>query len=277
MDSLIIYQVVTQYFSSKEACFIPRKKDTVVIKVGILGSRGKVGSELVRTIAAESDLEYTVGLNSQDSLEEFVRTGTQVVIDFTHPDAVMPHLEFLISHGIHAVVGTSGFTTERYDQVRAWLEKNPNVSVIVGPNFAIGAVLGMHFATLAAKFFPSVEIIELHHPTKADAPSGTATATAKNIAAARKEAGLAPAPDATEQQLPGARGAEVDDIPVHSLRIKGLVAHQEVIFGTEGETLTIRHDSLSRSSFSTGVFTAVRATQNNPGLTIGIEKLLGLD
>lgn len=201
-------------------------------------------------------------------------SDTEVVIDFTHPDVVMDNLKFLIDNGIHAVVGTTGFTDERIDTVRSWLAAKPESAVLIAPNFAIGAVLSMHFAQKAAPYFESVEVIELHHPHKADAPSGTATRTAKLIAEARKD--LPPNPDATSTGLEGARGADVDGVPVHSIRLTGLVAHQEVLFGTLGETLTIRHDSLDRTSFVPGVLLAVRQVATRPGLTIGIEPLLDL-
>lgn len=201
-------------------------------------------------------------------------SGTEVVIDFTHPAVVMDNLKFLIDNGIHAVVGTTGFTDERLAQVRSWIEAKPGSAVLIAPNFAIGAVLSMHFATQAAKYFESVEVIELHHPQKADAPSGTAARTAALIAEARK--GLPPNPDATSTGLPGARGADVDGVPVHSVRLAGLVAHQEVLFGTMGETLTIRHDSIDRTSFVPGVLLAVRRVAEFPGLTIGVESLLDL-
>jgi 4-hydroxy-tetrahydrodipicolinate reductase len=187
---------------------------------------------------------------------------------------VMDNLKFLIDNGIHAVVGTTGFTDQRLDQVRVWLEKSPSTAVLIAPNFAIGAVLSMHFARQAARFFESAEVIELHHPQKADAPSGTATRTAALIAEARK--GLPPNPDATSTGIEGARGADVDGIPVHSVRLAGLVAHQEVLFGTQGETLTIRHDSLDRTSFVPGVLLAVRKVGEFPGLTVGLEPFLDL-
>src|SRR5690606_33542128 len=193
---------------------------------------------------------------------------------FHHPDLVMDNLKFLIDKGIHAVVGTAGFTEERLDRVRDWLSAKPGVGVLIAPNFAIGAVLCMQFARQAARFFESVEVIELHHPQKADAPSGTAARTARLIADARK--GMPPNPDATSTALDGARGADVDGVPVHSVRLAGLVAHQEVLFGTQGETLTIRHDSIDRTSFVPGVLLAVRNIARHPGLTIGIEPLLDL-
>jgi len=186
----------------------------------------------------------------------------------------MGNLEFLIANGLHAVVGTTGFTESRLNQVRTWLKENPAIGVLIAPNFAIGAVLSMHFAQKAAPYFESVEVIELHHPQKVDAPSGTAARTAQLIAQARK--GMPPNPDATSTGLPGARGADIDGIPVHSVRLAGLVAHQEVLFGTMGETLTIRHDSLDRTSFVPGVLLAVRHIAQRPGLTIGLEALLDL-
>jgi 4-hydroxy-tetrahydrodipicolinate reductase len=188
----------------------------------------------------------------------------------------MDNITWCIDHGIHAVVGTTGFTDERLDQLRTALVDRDGVGVLVAPNFSIGAVLMMHFAEQAAAFYESAEIIELHHPGKADAPSGTAANTARRIAAARNAAALAPPPDATVQELAGARGAKVDGIRVHGVRLRGLVAHQEVLFGGEGETLTIRHDSLDRVSFMPGVLAAVRAIGTRPGLTVGIEPLLGI-
>lgn len=244
------------------------------MRVGVLGAKGKVGTTMVQAVEAADDLTFTVGVDAGDPLGRLVDSETQVVIDFTHPDVVMDNLQFLIEKGIHAVVGTTGFTDDRLDQVRAWLADHPGVSVIIAPNFAIGAVLCMHFAQQAARHFESVEVIELHHPQKADAPSGTAARTARLIAEARK--GMPPNPDATSTGLDGARGADVDGVPVHSVRLAGLVAHQEVLFGTQGETLTIRHDSLDRTSFVPGVLLAVRRVADRPGLTVGIERLLDL-
>lgn len=225
-------------------------------------------------VRAADDMTLSAEVDAGDSLAMFTDSRTEVVIDFTHPDAVMDSLEFLIDQGIHAVVGTTGFTDERIARVQSWLAAKPDTGVLIAPNFAIGAVLSMHFAQKAAPYFESVEVIELHHPHKADAPSGTATRTAKLIAQARKD--LPPNPDATSTGLPGARGATVDGVPVHSVRLAGLVAHQEVLFGTEGETLTIRHDSLDRTSFVPGVLLAVRQVSQRPGLTVGIEPLLDL-
>ncbi|WP_193043283.1 4-hydroxy-tetrahydrodipicolinate reductase [Mycolicibacterium baixiangningiae] len=244
------------------------------MRVGVLGAKGKVGATMVKAVEAADDLTFTAGIDAGDPLSALVDTQTAVVIDFTHPSVVMDNLKFLIDNGIHAVVGTTGFTDERISQVLAWLADKPESAVLIAPNFAIGAVLSMHFAQQAARFFESVEVIELHHPHKADAPSGTAARTAKLIAAARKD--LPPNPDATSTGLDGARGADVDGIPVHSVRLAGLVAHQEVLFGTEGETLTIRHDSIDRTSFVPGVLLAVRKVSERPGLTVGIEPLLDL-
>jgi 4-hydroxy-tetrahydrodipicolinate reductase len=244
------------------------------MRVGVLGAKGKVGATMVGAVQAAEDLTLSAEVDLGDPLSLLTDNNTEAVIDFTHPDVVMGNLEFLIDNGIHAVVGTTGFTAERLEQVESWLAARPETSVLIAPNFAIGAVLSMHFAKQAAPFFDSAEVIELHHPHKADAPSGTATRTAKLIAEARKD--LPPNPDATSTGLPGARGADVDGIPVHSVRLAGLVAHQEILFGTEGETLTIRHDSLDRTSFVPGVLLAVRRITERPGLTVGIESLLNL-
>ena len=244
------------------------------MRVGVLGAKGKVGATMCAAVQSAADLTLSAEVDAGDAMSLFTDTSTDAVIDFTHPDVVMDNLEFLIGNGIHAVVGTTGFTAERLDRVRDWLAASPATGVLIAPNFAIGAVLSMHFAQKAAPYFESVEVIELHHPQKADAPSGTATRTAQLIAAARKD--LPPSPDATSTGLPGARGADVDGVPVHSVRVTGLVAHQEVLFGTMGETLTIRHDSIDRTSFVPGVLLAVRHIAARPGLTIGIEALLDL-
>jgi 4-hydroxy-tetrahydrodipicolinate reductase len=244
------------------------------MRVGVLGAKGKVGATMVQAVEAAQDLTFTAGVDAGDPLSMFADRHTEVVIDFTHPDVVMDNLKFLIDNGIHAVVGTTGFTDERLSQVEAWLEESRTTAVLIAPNFAIGAVLSMHFAKQAARFFESAEVIELHHPQKADAPSGTAARTARLIADARK--GLPPNPDATSTGMDGARGADVDGIPVHSVRLAGLVAHQEVLFGTQGETLTIRHDSLDRTSFVPGVLLAVRTVREHPGLTVGLEPILDL-
>ena len=245
-----------------------------MIAVGVLGATGKVGRQMCRAVEAAEDMELVSALGSGDDLAAI--DNAEVAIDFTRPDAVMANLEYAIGRGIHMVVGTTGFTAERLAQVERWLAHAPGVGVLIAPNFSIGAVLMMQFAAKAAPFFDSAEVIELHHPDKADAPSGTATRTAQMIAAARSAAGRLPMPDATTTGLPGARGAEVDGVRVHALRIRGLVAHQEVVLGTLGETLTIRHDSLDRASFAPGVLAGVRGVADHPGLTVGLESYLGL-
>ncbi|WP_278312869.1 4-hydroxy-tetrahydrodipicolinate reductase [Lolliginicoccus levis] len=250
--------------------------ESTALRVGVLGARGKVGQAICAAVTAASDLELVAEVDKDDALDDLVTAGAQVVVDFTHPDVVMGNLEFLISHGIHAVVGTTGFDEGRVAQVRRWLDEQPGVGVLIAPNFAIGAVLCMRFAEQAARFFESVEIVELHHPNKADAPSGTAARTAELIGAAREAAGCADIPDATTSELDGARGAEVGGVRVHSVRLAGLVAHQEVLLGTQGETLTIRHDSLDRSSFAPGVLLGVRGIGDRPGLTIGIDPFMDL-
>lgn len=244
------------------------------MRVGVLGARGKVGTAMCAAVRDAGDLTLSAEVDAGDALAMFTESATEVVIDFTHPDVVMDNLKFLIGNGIHAVVGTTGFTEQRLEAVRGWLVDSPETGVLIAPNFAIGAVLSMYFAQKAAPYFESAEVIELHHPQKADAPSGTATRTATLIAQARK--GMPPNPDATSTGLPGARGADVDGIPVHSVRLTGLVAHQEVLFGTMGETLTIRHDSIDRTSFVPGVLLAVRQISQRPGLTIGLEALMEL-
>ena len=244
-------------------------------KVGVLGARGRMGREVVRTVTEAPDLEVVAEVDQGDSLDALA--GCDVVVDFTHPGAVMGNLRWCVEHDLDAVIGTSGFGEERLDEVRGWLAGHPDVRVLIVPNFSVGAILMMRFAEQAARFFPSAEVIELHHANKADAPSGTALRTASMIGAARAQAGLGPPPDATASALPGARGAAVDEVHVHSVRVAGLVAHQEVLFGGQGETLTIRHDSLDRVSFMPGVLLAVRNLGSLPeGLTVGLDGLLGL-
>jgi 4-hydroxy-tetrahydrodipicolinate reductase len=245
-----------------------------MIKVGVLGARGRMGSEVVKAVTESKDCELVASLDQGDSLDALVSAGAQVVVDFTTPDVVMANLEFLIMHNIHAVVGTTGFSDDRLAQLNTWLAANPKAGVLIAPNFAIGAVLMMEFAEKAAKFFESAEIIELHHPNKVDAPSGTAARTASLISDARKKANLPAMPDATTSTLDGARGATVGDVPVHSVRLRGLIAHQEVLFGGLGETLTIRHDSLDRAGFMPGVLLGVRQVSSHPGLTVGLEKFM---
>ena len=245
-----------------------------MIKVGVLGARGRMGSEVVKAVTDAADCELVAALDQGDSLDALITSGAQVVVDFTTPDVVMANLEFLVKNNIHAVVGTTGFSDDRIAQLNTWLASNPSAGILIAPNFAIGAVLMMEFAEKAAKFFESAEIIELHHPNKVDAPSGTAARTAALISDARKKANLSAMPDATTTSLDGARGATVGDVPVHSVRLRGLIAHQEVLFGGLGETLTIRHDSLDRAGFMPGVLLGVRQVSSHPGLTVGLEKFM---
>ncbi|MDX8145278.1 4-hydroxy-tetrahydrodipicolinate reductase [Lentzea sp. BCCO 10_0061] len=245
-----------------------------MIRVGVLGARGRMGSEVVRAVDAAKGMEVVSAIDADDPLSALVDAGVQVVVDFTHPDVVMGNLAFCIANGIHCVVGTSGFDNAKLAEVEALLADQPSVGVLVAPNFGIGAVLLMRFSEIAARYYESAEIIELHHPRKADAPSGTAAHTARLIAAARE--GMDPMPDATTQEEPGARGAVVDGVRVHSLRISGMIAHQEVVFGGESETLTIRQDSLHRTSFMPGVVLGVREIVGRPGLTVGLDKYLDL-
>ena len=244
------------------------------IRVGVLGARGRMGLEVCRAVDAAGDLELVAAIDEKDALAGAADAGAEVLVDFTTPDVVMDNLRWAVDHGISTVVGTTGFTEDRLDRVRAWLAPTPDVGVLIAPNFGIGAVLMMQFAARAARYFESAEIIELHHPRKLDAPSGTAQHTARLIAAARAEAGCGPMPDATKEEMAGARGTDVDGVRVHAVRSAGLVAHQEVLFGTDGETLTLRHDSLDRVSFMPGVLLAVRSVLNRPGLTVGIDDLL---
>lgn len=244
--------------------------------VGVLGAQGKVGAEICAVVDAAADMTFVAGVDADDDISQLVESGAKAVVDFTHPDVVMDNLEFCIRHGIHAVVGTTGFDEDRLTQLRSWLAGSPQTGVLIAPNFSIGAILMMRFAALAAPHYESVEVVELHHPTKADAPSGTARRTAELIAAARREAGCGEMPDATSTALDGARGADVDGVHVHSVRARGLVAHQEVLLGGPGETLTIRHDSMDRASFGPGVLAGLRAIADHPGLTVGLEHFLDL-
>jgi 4-hydroxy-tetrahydrodipicolinate reductase len=244
------------------------------LRVAVIGAHGRIGSEAVRAVEGADDLELVAAVGRADPLETLTTAGAQVAVELTHPDAVLDNLHFCVRNGIHAVVGTTGWTDERLALVRGWLADAPGTGVLLAPNFSIGAVLTMRFAQQAARFFESAEVVELHHRGKADAPSGTATRTAQLIADARERAGLAPQQDPTTHGLPGARGADVDGIPVHAVRLQGLLAHQEVLFGGAGETLTIRHDSLHHSSFMPGILLGVRRVAGHPGLTFGLEHYL---
>ena len=246
------------------------------INVAVLGSKGRMGAEVVRAISDAPDLTLVAALDLGDSLEQLVSAKADVVVDFTTPDSVMANLEFLIKHGMHAVVGTTGFSEERIADIKKLLANNSKSAVLIAPNFALGAVLMMQFSKQAARYFESAEIIELHHPDKVDAPSGTAARTAQIMTQSRDEAGRAAMPDATKTSIAGARGATVGQIPIHSIRLRGLVAHQEVLFGGPGETLSIRHDSLDRIGFMPGVLLGVREIAKHPGLTFGLEHFLSL-
>jgi 4-hydroxy-tetrahydrodipicolinate reductase len=246
-----------------------------MIKVGVLGAKGRMGSEVCRTVEAADGMELTVGVDVGD--ERAPLTECDVIVDFTDPEVVLDNLRWCLSRGRNVVVGTSGFDAARLASVAGWLGDAPLARALIVPNFSIGAVLMMSFAEKAARFFESAEVIEMHHATKADAPSGTATRTASLIAAARAEAELGPVPDATVSEVDGARGAVMDGVRVHSVRLAGLLAHQEVLLGGHGEILTIRHDSMDRSSFMPGVLLAVRGVASlPPGLTVGLEGMLGL-
>jgi len=245
-----------------------------MIKVAVIGSAGKMGSLACETIEAADGLELVAGVDGGDDLD--VVSVADVAVDFTHPGVVMDHVSWCIEHGIHLVAGTSGFTDERLDTIETELGAEPETAVLVVPNFSIGAVLMMRFAAEAARFFESVEIVELHHPAKRDAPSGTAIRTAQLVAAARADAGLAAMPDATADDPVGARGGTVEGVPVHSVRVRGLVAHQEVILGNVGETLTIRHDMPDRAAAMPALVSAIRAVVTMRGLVVGLEPILGL-
>jgi 4-hydroxy-tetrahydrodipicolinate reductase len=244
------------------------------MKVAVLGAKGRMGTEAVAAINAASDLTLSTALDLGDSLEQLTKTGTEVVVDFTTPDSVMKNLEFAITNDIHVVVGTTGFDEVRLNQLRDLLNKHPKVGALIAPNFGLGAALMMQFSKTAAKYFESAEIVEMHHANKVDAPSGTAIRTAELITTARKENSKEPMPDATKSSLTGARGAIVGDVPVHSIRAHGYVAHQEVVFSDLGETLTIRHDSINRSGFMPGVLIGVRNVAKYPGLTVGLENYM---
>ncbi|MER5888815.1 4-hydroxy-tetrahydrodipicolinate reductase [Streptomyces sp. NPDC001941] len=247
------------------------------LRVAVLGAKGRIGSEAVRAVESADDMELVAALGRGDDLEVLGAARADVAIELTTPDSVMANLDYCLHHGIHAVVGTTGWTEDRLAQLNTWLEESPETGVLIAPNFSIGAVLTMLFAQIAAPYFESVEVVELHHPNKVDAPSGTAARTAQLIARARAEAGVGPAPDATAKALDGARGADVDGIPVHAIRLRGLLAHQEVLLGGEGETLTVRHDSLHHSSFMPGILLGTRRVVDTPGLTFGLEHFLDLN
>jgi len=246
------------------------------IRVAVLGAAGRMGSATVRAVQEAADTELVAALGSGDDLSQVTAAGAQVAVDFTVPAVTEQNVHALVDAGVHVVVGTSGWDEGSLGRVRDHLADRPGVGVLVVPNFAVGAVLAVAFAAQAARWFDSVEVVELHHPNKLDAPSGTAVHTAAAVAAARARAGVGPSPDATVQAADGARGADVHGVRVHSLRLRGLVAHQEVLLGNPGELLTIRHDSLDVVGFMPGVLLGVRQIASRPGLTVGLEHLLGL-
>jgi len=240
----------------------------------VIGAAGRMGATVCRAVEEADDLELVGRFDVGDGLGDLA--GAEVVVEFSVPDASPANVAHCVEQGVHVVVGTTGWTPDRLVTLRNQLGDDPGVGVLIAPNFALGAVLMMAFAAKAARFYESVEVIELHHPDKVDAPSGTAARTADLVGAAREDAGLAPVPDATTSDPDGARGARVHGIPVHSVRLRGLVAHQEVLLGNAGELLTIRHDSFDRVSFMPGVLAAVRAVADHPGVTVGLEHYLGL-
>jgi 4-hydroxy-tetrahydrodipicolinate reductase len=245
-----------------------------MIKVAVLGAAGRMGATVVRAVEEAPDLELVAALDMDDDIAAASAAGATVAVEFTVPDSTEANVHALIDAGIHAVVGTSGWTEDALGRIRDHLLQAPSVGVLVAPNFALGAVLAARFAVEAAPYFESVEVIEFHHPDKVDAPSGTARATASRIAAARAAAGLGAMPDATASSLDGARGARIDGVPVHAIRLRGLVAHQEILLGNPGETLILRHDSLDRVSFIPGVLLGVRRVGEHPGLTVGLDAYL---
>lgn len=246
------------------------------IKVAVLGAAGRMGSHVVAAVNSAPDLELVAEIDAEDGVAAKIATcGADVAVDFTVPSATEANVLALIDAGIHAVVGTTGWTDESLARLEERLS-GTEVGVLIAPNFSLSAVLAMSFARQAARWFESAEVIEMHHPDKVDAPSGTAVHTAQLISQARAEAQMAPMPDATTTEVPGARGAEVSGIPVHSVRLRGLVAHEEILFGGPGEQLVIRTDSFDRISFMPGVVAAVREIAKKPGLTVGLDQLLNI-
>ncbi|MBX7442579.1 MULTISPECIES: 4-hydroxy-tetrahydrodipicolinate reductase [unclassified Arthrobacter] len=244
--------------------------------VAVLGANGRMGAEAVKAVDAAPDMKLVAALGRGDSLDQVAAAGAQYVVDLTVPESTEENVRFAVEHGIHAVVGTTGWDAGRLSALESLLAQHPQTGVLIAPNFALGSVLASAFAAKASKYFESVEIIELHHPDKVDAPSGTAVRTAQLIAAERAAAALPPSPDATTSEIAGARGCEVDGVRVHSVRLRGLVAHQEVLLGGPGEQLTLRHDSFDRASFMPGVLLGVRNVAAHPGLTVGLDGYLDL-
>ncbi|MBT0770010.1 4-hydroxy-tetrahydrodipicolinate reductase [Kineosporia sp. J2-2] len=246
-------------------------------QIAVLGARGRMGVASVRAIEASPDLNVAAEIDLHDDLHDIIDRKADIALVFTPPDVAHDHVQWCIKQGIHVVVGTSGFDEASVERIRAALVDHSDVNVFVVPNFSVGAVLMTKFATQAAPFFESVEIIEFHHPGKVDAPSGTALRTAEVVARARNEAGCAPSPDATVLDPYGARGGQIEGIGVHSIRVSGFMSSQEVLLGNEGETMTLRYDSISRESLMPGVLSSLRAVPNLPGVTVGLEVVLGLD
>ncbi|MGF9663465.1 4-hydroxy-tetrahydrodipicolinate reductase [Arthrobacter crystallopoietes] len=250
---------------------------TEQLAVAVLGAGGRMGAEAVKAVDAAEDLKLVAALGRSDSLQTLVEARADIVVDLTTPDSTEENVRYAVEHGMHAVVGTTGWDEGKRHALAALLEENPQIGVLIAPNFALGSVLASAFAAKASRYFESVEIIELHHPDKVDAPSGTAVRTAQLVSAARAQAGVPASPDATTKSLSGARGADVDGVKVHSVRLRGLVAHQEVLLGGPGEQLTIRHDSFDRASFMPGVLLGVRQVAAHPGLTYGLDGYLDLN
>ncbi|MFJ5694194.1 4-hydroxy-tetrahydrodipicolinate reductase [Arthrobacter sp. NPDC093125] len=249
---------------------------TEQLPVAVLGAHGRMGAEAVKAVEAASDMKLVAALGRGDSLDTLSSSGARIIVDLTVPESTEANVRFAVEHGMHAVVGTTGWDAGRLAELQSLLSGKPDVGVLIAPNFALGSVLASAFAAKASRYFESVEIIELHHPDKVDAPSGTAVRTAQLIAGERANAGLDPSPDATTSELAGARGCDVDGVRVHSVRLRGLVAHQEVLLGGPGEQLTFRHDSFDRASFMPGVLLGVRNVARHPGLTVGLDGYLDL-
>lgn len=244
-------------------------------RVAVIGASGRMGTAVVKAVGACADMEVVARLNGGDTISRESLGGADVAVEFTSPASSERNVHALLDAGVDAVVGTTGWDDDAYARVRAHAEEAGR-SVLIAPNFAIGAVLAMRFAQIAAPFFESAEVVEMHHPDKVDAPSGTAIATARGIARARGAAGLGDVTDATESDPHGARGARIDGVPVHAVRLRGLTASEEVLLGNPGEQLVIRTDSFDRVSFMPGVLLAVRSVSSRPGLTVGIESVMGL-
>ena len=247
-----------------------------MINVAVLGAAGRMGTHVVRAVEGASDLDLVARVDHGDDVAIAARAGAQVAVDFTVPSVTEENIHALIDLGINAVVGTTGWTEDALLRVEEHLRERPDLGVLIAPNFALSAVLSMRFAAAAARYFESVEVVELHHPDKVDAPSGTALHTARGIAAARAAAGIGPSPDGTTHDPEGARGAMIDGVHVHAVRLRGLVAHEEVLLGNPGEQLTIRTDSFDRVSFMPGVLLGVREVGRRPGLSVGLDTYLDL-